>query len=467
MVTAQLRLDTARSTDAANRKRLHELTQQHEAALEAWQGWLSQHHLPSVLRPEGVDEWLSHLDQASVLDEQIRQAERRERELSAALEHAPKSVMELTERAEHASRPVNDGDPGSDRGTHVIPVSITRPSTDSSIGELQAVVSAIAEVVSGAVASDLEVNRKQDQVEVLRSELGRATKQKKSAAADIAAYFASAGVLNEVELRRRLSDQERRTKLHLCVADFDRQLDTASGSHADEDRRELEKRSPDTWTSERAGALAEVESLISSRDTVLREVGAIEGEVAAIEASADLAGLALEREELIERLRRDLREWTVLHVAAGLIGHTLDRYLNERQPAVLQRAETHLRTITEGRYETIRLDPDATGTTPRLVIVDSKGRSHEPRGLSRGTVEQVYLCLRLALAEQHRPSLPLLLDDILVNFDPIRAETATRVLTEVAANQQVIVYTCHPWVVEIMQSVAPELGLVDLGGRVA
>jgi uncharacterized protein YhaN len=59
------------------------------------------------------------------------------------------------------------------------------------------------------------------------------------------------------------------------------------------------------------------------------------------------------------------------------------------------------------------------------------------------------------------------MDDILVNFDPIRAETSTRVLAEVAASQQVIVFTCHPWVVEVMQGVVPDLGLVDLGSRVA
>ena len=281
------------------------------------------------------------------------------------------------------------------------------------------------------------------------------------------AYLASAGVVNEAQLRRRLADQERRAALVAKVTAFDRRIETASGSQADEDRTALEVRSPDVWASDRTAAMNEVAEVTQTRDEVLRELGAVESEVAAIESSADLPALALEREELVERLQRQLRSWTILHVAAGLIGHTLDRYLDERQPAVLQRAESHLATITEGRYTTIRLDPDASGSTPKLMVVDAKGRSHEPRGLSRGTVEQVYLCLRLALAEQHRPSLPLLLDDILVNFDPIRAETSTRVLAEVAKTQQVIVFTCHPWVVEVMQGVVPDMGLVDLGARVA
>lgn len=463
LVAAQGRYETARSASRAKKQRLAELTQAHESAMATWQDWLAQHHLPVALRPEGVDEWLSHLDQARVLDDQIRQAERREHELQAALEQAPKSVIELTERAERASRPMG----GDDRAPRVIPVSITPPSVDSSIGELQAVVAAISSLVDEASKTDQDVARLSDQVEVLRAEQNRASKARKAASAELAAYLASAGVLNESQLRQRLADQERRNTLGATIKAFDRRLSTASGAQAEEDRAALAERSPDAWSSERATALSEASALAEERDVVLRELGAIEGEVAMIEQSADLPALALEREELVERLQRCLREWTVLHVAAGLIGHTLDRYLDERQPAVLQRAEAHLSVVTEGRYRTIRLDPDATGSTPRLVVVDDKGRSHEPRGLSRGTVEQVYLCLRLALAEQHRPALPLLLDDILVNFDPIRAETSTRVLAEIAQNQQVIVFTCHPWIVEVMQGVVPDLGLVDLGSRVA
>ena len=72
------------------------------------------------------------------------------------------------------------------------------------------------------------------------------------------------------------------------------------------------------------------------------------------------------------------------------------------------------------------------------------------------------MCLRLALAEQHRPSLPLLLDDILVNFDPARAEAATAVLAEVAKTRQVLVFTCHPWVVDIVQSVQADSGVIEL-----
>jgi len=462
LVAADNRLSTARAAMRAKKEHLSELTRAHDRALQTWQEWLAEHQLPAALRPEGVDEWLTHLDSARALADQIRVADRRLNELHSALEEAPKSVIELADRAEQASRsPLRTG--GSSGS---VPVTVTPPRVDSSIGELQAVVAAIAELISQAADAEREVGRVRDQSEVFRDELARAEKAARDARADLDATFAAAGASDETQLRRRLAEYERRGVLTRDIAAFERRLSTESGSQAEADRAALAERTPDEWAAQRSRALEQARTLAAERDEVLREVGAIESEVAAIEASADLPTLALQREELVERLVRAIRSFTVLHLAAGLIDRTLERYLDERQPAVLQRAETHLDKITEGRYTTIRLDP-ADDATPRLTVVDAKGRPHEPRGLSRGTVEQVYLCLRLALAEQHHQSLPLLLDDILVNFDPERAETTTRVLADVAQNRQVVVFTCHPWVVEVTESVVPDLHLVDLESRVA
>ncbi|MBS1847090.1 MAG: hypothetical protein JST73_02340, partial [Actinobacteria bacterium] len=462
LVAADARLSTAEAAMRSKKEHLAELTRAYERALEAWQQWLTEHQLPPVLRPEGVDEWLTHLDSARALADQIRTADRRLADLHSALEEAPKSVIELANRAQTASL---SADPS---GSHAgqVPVSVTPPRADSTIGELQAVVAAIAELVQQAAETERDVGRVRDQADVYRSELDRAERAAAQASADLSATFAAAGVDDEAQMRKRLADRDRREVLGRTIADFERRLATEAGAQAESDRDALAQRTPDVWAADRAAAIDAARTTAAERDEVLREVGAIESEVLAIESSADLPTLALAREELIERLARALRSWTVLHLAAGLIDRTLERYLDERQPAVLQRAETHLVTITEGRYTTIRLDP-AEDSTPRLTVIDAKGRPHEPRGLSRGTVEQVYLCLRIALAEQHHQSLPLLLDDIMVNFDPERAETTTRVLADVAANRQVIVFTCHPWIVDVMQEVVPDLHLVDLETRIA
>ncbi|HET8895801.1 MAG TPA: AAA family ATPase, partial [Protaetiibacter sp.] len=322
LVAADNRLSTARAAMRAKKEHLGELTRAHDRAFEAWQEWLAEHQLPPALRPEGVDEWLTHLDSARALAEQIRVAERRLNDLHSALEEAPKSVIELADRAEQASRSRQGGD-GSNG---LIPVTVTPPRVDSSIGELQAVVAAIAELVSQAAEAERDVSRVRDQAKVFRDELVRAERSSADARADLEATFAAAGVTDEVQLRRRLADHERRSVLARDIAAFERRLATESGSQSEADRTALAERTPDEWAAERTRALESARSLAAERDEVLREVGAIESEVASIEESADLPTLALEREALVERLARAIRSWTVLHLAAGLIDRTLERY---------------------------------------------------------------------------------------------------------------------------------------------
>lgn len=68
-------------------------------------------------------------------------------------------------------------------------------------------------------------------------------------------------------------------------------------------------------------------------------------------------------------------------------------------------------------------------------------------GLSRSTAEQLYLALRFGLVEHFAAGaepLPIVMDDILVNFDDERAARATRSIEELAKHQQVMYFTCHP-----------------------
>ena len=58
-------------------------------------------------------------------------------------------------------------------------------------------------------------------------------------------------------------------------------------------------------------------------------------------------------------------------------------------------------------------------------------------------MDQLYLALRLAVAEELTPETPLVLDDAMVRFDDTRLKTALNILTEMADTKQVILFTCQ------------------------
>ena len=127
--------------------------------------------------------------------------------------------------------------------------------------------------------------------------------------------------------------------------------------------------------------------------------------------------LATDREGVIGEIREALVEWRRLAIAQALMQDTLRRYELERQPAVLTRTGASFSRIAEGRYTQLVTRENG------IDVLGADGSRLDAALLSRGTAEQLYLCLRLALAAEFgrlAVPLPLVMDDVLVNFDPKR-----------------------------------------------
>jgi uncharacterized protein YhaN len=85
--------------------------------------------------------------------------------------------------------------------------------------------------------------------------------------------------------------------------------------------------------------------------------------------------------------------------------------------------------------------------------------------LSRGTRDQLYLALRFGLIQnfwENGSRLPVVVDEVLVNCDPERAKVAVEGFVELAQTNQVLVLTCHPWVVDLFKEASGEVEIVPL-----
>jgi uncharacterized protein YhaN len=92
------------------------------------------------------------------------------------------------------------------------------------------------------------------------------------------------------------------------------------------------------------------------------------------------------------------------------------------------------------------------------------GRTLDTGYLSRGTAEQLYLSMRFALAEEYagRAVLPLIMDDILVNFDEQRMESCLQVIKELSQRHQILLFTCHTHVRDAAKRLISDHKLIEL-----
>ena len=108
-------------------------------------------------------------------------------------------------------------------------------------------------------------------------------------------------------------------------------------------------------------------------------------------------------------------------------------------PRISKRAQALFSKLTGQRYDRLTLSEDLS-----LNICTAEEDTLRPaQWRSDGTVDQLYLALRLAVAEELTPEAPFILDDALVRFDDKRLETALDILKETAQNKQVILFTCQ------------------------
>ena len=108
-------------------------------------------------------------------------------------------------------------------------------------------------------------------------------------------------------------------------------------------------------------------------------------------------------------------------------------------PRISQRAQSLFARLTGNRYNRLSLLQDLS------VEVGAEGENNLRNTLWRsdGTVDQLYLALRLAVAEELTPDAPIILDDALVRFDDKRMQAALEILREMADQKQIILFTCQ------------------------
>ncbi len=187
---------------------------------------------------------------------------------------------------------------------------------------------------------------------------------------------------------------------------------------------------------ERAGLREQLERLSTEHDGLQAVLGT-EGRdrQMALDRQA-LEGLRAQAEQAAER-------YVVDSLAVRLLNRARERFESERQPDVVRTAGRVFSAMTAGRYTDVRVPLDGSGVT----VLSASGRLKTSDQLSRGTAEQLYLALRVGLIGSlgtTGEALPVLMDDVVVNFDPERREGAVLAIGELAAMRQVLFFTCHP-----------------------
>jgi uncharacterized protein YhaN len=158
-----------------------------------------------------------------------------------------------------------------------------------------------------------------------------------------------------------------------------------------------------------------------------------------IEALGSRQALENQLDGVCQRIGKLTQTYNALELALNALAQARDQLQRRFAPRITEQARQLFTALTEGRYDQLQLQQDLSVNT--AAEGDTTIRSIQWR--SEGTIDQLYLALRLAVARELTPDAPLVLDDVLVRFDDTRHAAAMRLLRAEAENRQILLFTCQ------------------------
>ena len=199
----------------------------------------------------------------------------------------------------------------------------------------------------------------------------------------------------------------------------------------------------------------EISELDAARGNLNQILGREQQAIEQMDGSSRAAEAAELAEELKARLAVDVEEYARLRLAAMVLHEAIDRYRQRSQGPVLDRASRLFSQLTLGSFQGLKVDYDDHDQSVLQAVRLGGQEAVGIAGLSEGSADQLYLALRLAsletYLESHEP-IPLVVDDILIQFDDNRATAALQALADLSRRTQIVIFSHHEHVCRLAQA---------------
>ena len=220
---------------------------------------------------------------------------------------------------------------------------------------------------------------------------------------------------------------------------YDRFVESVGSSSQEENQQKMEEVSE------------MISELNAKKDRLLQVIGETRTRIDQLISDDDLSKKQIELELGRQKMKKYAREWAENKIALHMLRRGKRKYEKERQPSVIRAAEKMFIQITQGNYTRIFRPLESDD----IFIVDGNERAKGILEMSRGTREQLYLAMRFGLIEEYEARsepLPIIMDDVFVNFDDDRNDQMIDRVKHFAESRQVIVLTCHNRTLEAYSS---------------
>jgi len=266
---------------------------------------------------------------------------------------------------------------------------------------------------------------------------------------------------DELEAREKRSTDYQELKQRIQVLETDI-VERGGGATLQQILHDVEEVDVDALTAQMKELERELSTLRERQSELDERVGSLRSELGRIDGSSAAAEAAEEAQGVLASIRDHVDDYVKLRLASLVLRQAIENYRAKNQGPLLERAGTLFARLTLGSFSGLKTDY-GENDEPVLQGVRPDGNVVDVAGMSDGTLDQLYLSLRLATLEKYLETnepMPFIVDDILIRFDDDRARATLEVLADLSEKTQVLFFTHHARLVELSSKVRSKCGLL-------
>ena len=405
-----------------------------ENTQESWRQWCRERDLPEAMSPDLMPEFIADIRRAAGLYTQIRATEKKQGGLAGEIRSFEEEIA-----------------------------AVARACNESQNAPPDAVLEGLVRLLRDEEEAKRRYDTLRQQLHEKEETLEKVSARYSAATASLEGILRERGAETPEEYREFERLSRERVRLEASIRDAGSAIRRNSGEGRYQDfiaaLQEYDPIAMPVRLQEKEESLPGIQERINE---INQEIGTLREQRSRIEGDDDLTPLLSREATLREEIRQVSRQWAVYTTASHLLAMAVETFERERQPEILREAQSFFTRITDERYTRVVKPVDGSD----IYIEEATGGRKKIDELSRGTAEQLYLALRFGYIRDYVTSsapVPVIFDDILVNFDPERRKNACRAIADLAETCQILYFTCHPQTVDDLAEARPDAVVMDIG----
>ena len=147
-----------------------------------------------------------------------------------------------------------------------------------------------------------------------------------------------------------------------------------------------------------------------------------------------------------------------MNLVKEILTNSYEKMQNSVSPHLTEQLSKNISEITNGKYKKVRFN-DEQGMTAEV----ENGNYILAERLSSGTIDQLYLSLRLAILDStSEEKIPIILDEAFSHFDDNRLKNILKYINEKFNDRQLIIFTCNQREINILNNLDINYNLIEL-----